>query len=65
MLENLIQTVPDERAGILRKELKLLHRSVECRFTEPEEFALADISDSQGVGGKSGRIQADTEAASQ
>ena len=45
MLENLIQTLPEERAG-------LLHRSAERFFTEPQDRVLAEASDSQGVGGK-------------
>jgi len=57
MLENLIQTLPPERAGLLQEELKLLHRSAERFFTEPEDRALADMSDSQGVGGKPGRAR--------
>jgi uncharacterized membrane protein len=52
MLENLIQTLPDERAGLLRQELQLLQRSAERFFTEPEDRVLAEASDSQGVGGK-------------
>jgi uncharacterized membrane protein len=52
MLENLIQTLPPERAALLRQELKLLHRSAERFFMEPEDRALAAISDFQGVGGK-------------
>jgi uncharacterized membrane protein len=52
MLENLIQTLPEKRAASLRQELKLLQRSAARFFTEPEDRALADISDSQGVGGK-------------
>jgi uncharacterized membrane protein len=59
MLENLIQTLPEERTALLRKELELLHRSAERFFTEPEDRALADESDSQGVGGKQRPIQAD------
>ena len=50
MLENLIQTLPEERAGLLRQELQLLHRSAERFFTEPEDRVLAEASDSQGVG---------------
>ena len=68
MLENLIQTVPEERATPLREELKLLQRSTGRSFTEPEELALADESDLQGVGGKHGRSNAareGSEAASQ
>jgi len=59
MLENLIQTVPQERAPLLREELKLLHRSAERCFTDPEDRALAEVSDFQGVGGKQERGQAD------
>jgi len=51
MLENLIQTLPPERASFLRQELDLLKRSVERFFKEPEDRALAQVSDSQGVGG--------------
>jgi uncharacterized membrane protein len=58
MLENLIQTLPEERAALLREELKLLHRSVEQFFVEPEDRALAEVSDSQGMGGKQVRRQA-------
>jgi len=59
MLENLIQTLPEERAGLLRQELQLLHRSAEHFFTEPEDRALAEVGDLQGVGGKHGHSQAD------
>jgi uncharacterized membrane protein len=52
MLENLIQTLPEERARLLRQELKLLQRSAERFFTEPEDRVLAEVSDSQGVGGQ-------------
>jgi uncharacterized membrane protein len=54
MLENLIQTLPEERAELLRQELKLLQRSSERCFTEPEDRVLAEESDSQGVGGHRG-----------
>ena len=52
MLDNLIATLPDDRAAPLRHELKLLNRSIERSFPEPEDRALADTSDLQGVGGK-------------
>jgi uncharacterized membrane protein len=55
MLENLIQTLPAERTELLRQELELLRRSAERFFTEPEDCAMAKISDFQGVGGKQGR----------
>jgi len=51
MLENLIETLPAERAEPLRQELKLLEKSAERFFQEPEDRALAEVSDSQGVGG--------------
>jgi uncharacterized membrane protein len=62
MLENLIQTLPEERAALLRQELKLVHRSAERLFTEPEDRALAGVSDFQGVGGKQARSQPNRQA---
>ena len=50
MLEDLIQTLPEERAAPLRQELKLLKRSAERFFQDAEDRALAEVSDSQGVG---------------
>jgi uncharacterized membrane protein len=55
MLENLIETLPEERAPLLQQELNLLRRSIERFFPEPEDKALADVSDSQGVGGRHGK----------
>lgn len=52
MLENLIQTLGGERAASLRSELNLLRRSTARFFAEPEDRALAEISDFQGVGGR-------------
>jgi uncharacterized membrane protein len=52
MLESLIQTLPETRAVCLRRELALLHRSAERFFADPEDRALAEIGDFQGVGGK-------------
>ncbi len=59
MLENLIQTLPESRGALLRQELALMHRSAERLFTEPEDRALAEISDLQGVGGSQGHAKAD------
>jgi uncharacterized membrane protein len=59
MLESLIQTVPEERTALLRKELGLLTKSAERSFPEPEDRALAHVSDFQGVGGREGPGQAD------
>jgi len=52
MLENLIQTLPLERAALLQQELDLLQRSTQRFFPEIEDRALAGVSDQQGVGGK-------------
>jgi uncharacterized membrane protein len=52
MLEDLIATLSEERAEPLRHELALLKKSAERFFVEPEERALAAISDSQGMGGR-------------
>jgi uncharacterized membrane protein len=52
MLENLSQIVSEGRSSLIRRELDLLHKSAESFFTEPEDRALADVSDLQGVGGK-------------
>jgi uncharacterized membrane protein len=57
MLENLILSIPTQRAALLMQELKLLERSAERFFPEPEDRALAEISDLQGVGGKHGNTQ--------
>lgn len=51
MLVDLIQTLPEERAAPLQTELKLLHRAAERFFVEPEDRALAETGDVQGVGG--------------
>jgi len=51
MLENLIETLPEERTVLLHRELVLLQRTAERLFLEPEERALAAVGDSQGMGG--------------
>lgn len=53
MLENLIETLPAQRGEMLRAELGLLKRSAERFFADPEDRALAEERDAQGVGGKS------------
>jgi uncharacterized membrane protein len=61
MLVDLIETLPSERAESLRQELDLLRRSAARFFPEPEDQAMAGISDSQGVGSHSGPAVSDTE----
>src|SRR5213078_2614591 len=51
MLEDLIETLPAQRAGPLRQELALLKKSAQRFFHDPEDLARADVSDAQGMGG--------------
>lgn len=60
MLESLIRTLPEDRASLLRRELDLLKRSSDRCFPEPEDRALAEVSDFQGVGGTLERDQGNT-----
>lgn len=54
MLDNLIRSVPPERAEPLHRELKVLHESAQRAFSDPEDRALADVGDAQGVGASHG-----------
>jgi uncharacterized membrane protein len=51
MLEKLVATLPPTRLDLLQKELSVLQRLTERTFLEPEDRALAGMSDAQGVGG--------------
>jgi uncharacterized membrane protein len=55
MLENLLEVLPEPRRPLLRRELSLVERSARRVFVEPEDQALAEVSDAQGVGGKHGQ----------
>jgi uncharacterized membrane protein len=52
MLENLIETLPKPRAALLREEMSALKRSTKRFFSDPNDRAMADEGDFQGVGGK-------------
>lgn len=52
MLEDLIANVPEDRAVPLRQEMRLLRKSSERFFQDPEDRARAAVGDTQGVGGK-------------
>ena len=52
MLEDLAAIIPAERAVLLRSELKLLQRYAARNFEDPEDKAMAEISDVKGMGGK-------------
>lgn len=62
MLENLIQSLPEERAALLRQELALLQRTVQRMFSDPDDRARADAGDLQGVGGAYPEPSADRSA---
>jgi uncharacterized membrane protein len=51
MLEHLIRGLPEPRHAPLRRELALLHRSVNRAFPDQEDRANAAVGDSQGTGG--------------
>jgi uncharacterized membrane protein len=55
MIQNLLQTLPAHRHPALHQELSLLNRGIERNFTDPEELALAQVADAQGLGGRSGK----------
>ena len=51
MLENLIETLPEKRAPMLRLELSLLQASAKRVFVDLYDQALAETGDLQGMGG--------------
>jgi uncharacterized membrane protein len=57
MLENLIETLPDRRTPLLYRELNLLEGAAKRAFPEPEDQTLAEIGDSQGIGGSRGDLR--------
>ena len=59
MLENLIRALPQPRRSVLHDELSLLHKTATRSFTEPEDRAMAEVSDFQGVGGSNSQLGSD------
>ena len=51
MLDNLIETLPEKRAPMLRLELSLLQASAKRVFVDLYDQALAETGDLQGMGG--------------
>jgi uncharacterized membrane protein len=51
MLENLVQTLPERRAPMLRLEMDLLRASAKRMFEDLYDQALAETGDLQGMGG--------------
>jgi uncharacterized membrane protein len=54
MIENLSQSLPEARLPALRQQLDLLDRTSKKSYAFPEDLALAQIADPQGLGGASG-----------
>jgi hypothetical protein len=57
----LLEGVTDmSRQPALRVELELLDRAIETLFILPEDLAVARIPDTQGLGGSSGGLPAES-----
>jgi len=52
-METLLQTLPPSRVGEIHQQLSLLNRTLEERYSLPEDLALAQLPDTQGLGGAS------------
>ncbi len=50
MLERLMRVAPPYRLDSIRRELDLIHRSVPLVFPDPEDQAMAIVSDPLGIG---------------
>ena len=50
MFEQLVQVVPAQRSGALRKEMGLLECTIERSFADPKDRIIAGIGDRQGFG---------------
>jgi len=55
MLDNLLESLPENRHPALRRELDLLDRTLERLHDLPEDLDLARQVDFQGLGGSSAR----------
>jgi uncharacterized membrane protein len=65
MIDNLEQTLPAHCYPALQLQLSLLDREIEQNFVYPEDVALARVADSQGLGGRTGKITRRAYAAEQ
>ena len=59
MIQNLLQSLPENRLPALRQQQDVLDRTLQKFYAFPEDLALARIADSQGLGGASGSQAAD------
>lgn len=53
MIENLVETLPQRRHPALSQQLALLDHEIDRSFIYPEDRLLAQVADSQGLGGAS------------
>jgi len=53
MLDNLIASLPPHRRAALEDEQRLLARAIEAAYPLADDLALAQVPDSQGLGGSS------------
>jgi hypothetical protein len=51
MFEQLLRIVPEERCGVLCRQMGILRRTIDSTFAEPEDCILAGVADLQGLGG--------------
>ena len=51
LIENLIRTLPEDRHPPLQVQLALLDHAIKAIYSLPEELALAQVTDLQGLGG--------------
>jgi uncharacterized membrane protein len=59
MLDHLINVLPKERIPLLEEQLDLLRVTVENAFADSRDRALANVADSQGLGGNLSRAHAE------
>jgi uncharacterized membrane protein len=52
MFEHLVQVLPAQRSGALRKEMALLQRTIDRGFADPEDRIIAGVGDLQGFGSR-------------
>jgi uncharacterized membrane protein len=52
MFERLLQAVPAQRTGEIRRQMELLRRTIEATYRDPEDRAMAICADLQGFGSR-------------
>ena len=65
MIESLMYVLPKTRSPALATELRLLDRDLEKLNLDPEDLALAQAADFQGLGGAPRKLVADQSSGSE